>query len=86
MAIEKKKKMIEPQLIVYSDSSRLRGHSFKLTKFITKKRQYQHFFTNRIVNKWNSLSQEIVSSETINTFKNNIDREFKDLMYTTNLV
>ena len=73
-------------LFRFNNSSRLRGHSFKLTKFITKKRQYQHFFTNRIVNKWNSLSQEIVSSETINTFKNNIDREFKDLMYTTNLV
>ena len=72
-------------LFRFQNNSKLRGHSFKLTKFITKKRQYHHFFTNRIINKWNSLSEEIVSSKTMNAFKNNIDREYKDQMYCINL-
>ena len=72
-------------LFTFSQDTRLRGHSYKITKFITKKRQYQHFFTNRIVNKWNGLSQDTVSSKSINIFKNNIDREFKDLMFKTDM-
>jgi len=72
-------------LFTFSQDTRLRGHSYKITKFITRKRQYQHFFTNRIVNKWNGLSQDTVSSKSINIFKNNIDREFKDLMFKTDI-
>ena len=35
------------------------------------------FFTNRISQDWNTLTQETVNSETINTFKNQIDSIFK---------
>ena len=72
-------------LFRFNQNSRLRGHRFKLTKIITKKRQYQHFFTNRIVNSWNGLSDKTVNSNSIDAFKNNLDEEFKDLMYKTNL-
>ena len=72
-------------LFRFQKNSRLRGHSFKLTKFITRKRQYHHFFTNRIINQWNGLSEEIVSARTVNAFKNSIDREYKDQMYCINL-
>ena len=72
-------------LFTFSQDTRLRGHGYKITKFLTKKRQYQHFFSNRIVNKWNGLTSETVNSKSINIFKNNIDREFKDLMFKTDL-
>ena len=52
---------------------------------MTNKRQYKHFFTNRIVNEWNSLSEEIVSANSINIFKNKIDKKYEDLMYTINI-
>ena len=72
-------------LFQFKQRSRLRGHSYKLTKFMTNKRQYKHFFTNRIVNEWNSLSEEIVSANSINIFKNKIDKKYEDLMYTINI-
>jgi len=31
-------------------------------------------FTNRVIPKWNSLSDHVVSAETVNTFKNRLDR------------
>ena len=36
-----------------------------------------NFFTNRISNDWNSLTQTIIDSETINSFKNQIDSLLK---------
>jgi hypothetical protein len=33
-----------------------------------------HFFTNSIVNKWNSLTAKVVSYNNVNIFKNNFDR------------
>ena len=73
-------------LFKFNQNSRLRGHKYKLTKIITKKRKYQHFFSNRIVNSWNNLSEETANSKSINIFKNNIDKEFEELMYKTNLL
>ena len=72
-------------LFHFSQSSILRGHQFKITKFSFNKKQYQHFFTNRVVNHWNGLSSEIVNSDTINTFKNRLDEKFSDMMYSTNI-
>ena len=72
-------------LFQFNQSTRLRGHQFKITKQSTSKNQYQHFFTNRIVNHWNSLAEEIVNSENTNSFKNCIDKKFEHLMYSTNI-
>ena len=32
------------------------------------------FFTNRIVDIWNNLTEEIVSAKNLNTFKNRLDK------------
>ena len=72
-------------LFVFSDSSRLRGHRFKVVKFRTNQRQYQHFYSNRIVNEWNKLSDDTVNAKTLNEFKNKIDKRYQDKMYKTNL-
>ena len=46
---------------------------------------YQNFFTNRVVNLWNSLPSHIVNSESVNMFKNKIDRHLSRHMYDTKL-
>ena len=35
-------------------------------------------FCTRIVNKWNSLSDEVVESDTIKTFKNRLDKRWSN--------
>ena len=72
-------------LFKFNQNSRLRGHGFKIKKVSYKKRQYQHFYTNRVVNHWNKLSEITVNSASINIFKNNIDRAFKYMMFQINL-
>ena len=42
-----------------------------------------HFFTNRIVNNWNSLPDHIVNAGSLNVFKNSLDRLWatQDILY-----
>ena len=42
------------------------------------------FFTNRVVDLWNGLPHVVVTSKSLNAFKNNIDSHFKEVMYKTN--
>merc|ERR1712200_363117 len=47
----------------------------------TNNTKFKKFFSNRVVNKGNSLPCEIVQSKTINEFKNRFDLLNKDIMY-----
>ncbi len=51
-----------------------RGHSLKLLKPSPRPRSRQAFFTQRVVNLWNSLPESTVTAPTINSFKNRLDR------------
>ena len=51
-----------------------RGSSLKLNKPRWPTTKRNKFFDTRVINKWNELPEWVVSSETINTFKNNLDR------------
>ena len=53
-----------------------RGHQFKLSKVATSSSSFQHFFSNRIVNTWNSLPSSAVHASSLNAFKNHIDKLF----------
>ena len=72
-------------LLKFRSNSRLRGHNFTIIKNSSNKNSYQNFFTNRVCNYWNSLSEDIVNAKSINSFKNKIDQKYKDLMFKTNL-
>ena len=72
-------------LLNFRSKSRLRGHQFTIIKNSTKKYSYQHFFTNRVCNAWNSLPEDIANAKSLNSFKNKIDKKYKDLMFITNL-
>ena len=49
-------------------------------KLLVKRCRYElrnNFFSNRIINMWNSLPDYVVMSDTINTFKNRLDAHWK---------
>ena len=72
-------------LFTYAENNTsLRGHNYKLEKVRTNKKAFKSFFTNRIVNTWNKLPADIVNSNTLNSFKNKIDKQFKDKMFQIN--
>lgn len=59
-------------------NTHLRGHSFKLTVDLARRLSRKNFFTNRVVQEWNGLPEDVVSSPTINAFKNRLDNYLSD--------
>ena len=49
-------------------------HSLKLHKRRVHTDLRQHFFTERVINNWNSLNEEIVSAISINSFKRKLQK------------
>lgn len=56
------------------NNSRTRGHRFKLVKVRTRLDIRNKFFSQRVVNTWNQLPAHVVEADTINSFKNRLDR------------
>jgi len=50
-----------------------RGHNWKLTKSHHQSEISHHFFSQRSIIRWNSLSQEVVDA-SINSFKNHLEK------------
>ena len=59
----------------------LRGHSLKLKKMRSNKNIRSKFFTQRIVNMWNGLTNDVVTAETVDSFKNRLDNLWHDKWY-----
>ena len=55
------------------NSERTRGHSKKLIKESVGLDIRKFFFSPRVVNKWNRLSKEVVSTGTVDTFKKRLE-------------
>jgi len=55
-------------------NSRTRGHSLKLRKHHCRLDLRHHFYSERVINKWNSLDQQTIDSTTLNNFKQNLTR------------
>ena len=60
-----------------------RGHLLKLLKDRVMTKDRRNFFTERIVDAWNSLPSDIVEANSVNSFKNKLDKHFssEDLCY-----
>ena len=54
--------------------SRTRGHSLKLAKNRSNLDIRKFFFSERVVSRWNALSEEVVSVSTVNAFKKGLNR------------
>jgi hypothetical protein len=59
-------------------NSTARGHSLKLSKYHCNTRLRQHFFSQRVTNSWNQLPEATVSATNINSFKNGVDKFYKE--------
>ena len=73
---------ITPKVLrVYSSTTR--GNMFKLNKGRAKYDLRKYYFTNRVVNAWNSLPDHAVLSETINILKSWLDKflQHQDMIY-----
>ena len=55
----------------------LRGHSLKLFKPSLKRNVGKYTFSNRVVDSWNRLPEDIIACESLNNFKKKLDRLFK---------
>ena len=51
-----------------------RGHSWKIKKRKVGRDNRKYFFSNRVVDKWNSLDSEVVKAASIHSFKARYDR------------
>ena len=63
-----------PETFFSHPQRQLRGHSAKLHKNYCRTDVRKNFFSNRVVDKWNSLPQEVVSAPTLNDFKKKLQR------------
>ena len=52
--------------------SRTRGHPLKLYKHRSRLDLRRHFFSERVVDRWNSLDEDTVSSASVNAFKSRL--------------
>ena len=58
--------------------SRTRGHSLRIRGRLFRTEMRKNFFSQRVVNLWNSLPQRAVEANSLNTFKRELDRALKD--------
>lgn len=70
----------------YSDffslnSTQTRGHSLQLYKKDFKKDTRKYFFSNRVIDTWNSLPNDIVTATTISSFKSRLRKFDLNLIY-----
>ncbi|PJG57362.1 hypothetical protein CUC53_18430, partial [Aeromonas cavernicola] len=54
--------------------SRTRGHSLRIKGKPFRSEMRKNFFTQRVVNLWNSLPKETVEATSVNKFKTRLDR------------
>ena len=60
---------------------RTRGHSLKLKKIFSRLDVRKFSFANRVVGLWNSLPEEVVSTCSVNAFKNRLDKHWEKVAY-----
>jgi len=65
------------------DLIRTRGNKFKLTQHHCHYDLRKFYVTNLVIPTWNSLSNRVVSADTVNTFKKRLDnfRSTREVMY-----
>jgi len=51
-----------------------RGHAAKLEKNRSRLDLRRHFFSERVVDRWNGLNQCVIDSASVNAFKNGLKR------------
>jgi len=78
--------VVSPTMLAAGSSYATRGHDFRLQKIRARYDLRKYYFTNRVVNMWNSLSSYLVSAESVNCFNNRLDNFWKDQEIIYNFV
>ena len=60
-----------------------RGHQYKLCKPKATKLVRSQCFSQRVVNDWNSLVEDVVNAQTVNEFKEKLDTFWESQQYKT---
>ena len=61
------------KVLIVSSQDRTRSNGFKLERCRFRKEIGKNWFTNKVVEDWNKLSQQVISSQTIGSFKRRLD-------------
>ena len=69
--------------LIKSDSHRTRGNDLRLQKSNVKYDMRKFYFTNRVVDYWNSLPNCVVTASNTKTFKTRLDQywQHRDIIY-----
>ena len=70
--------VVSPNMLAAGSSYATRGHGFRLQKIRARYDLRKYYFTNRVVNMWNSLSGYVFSAESVNCSKKRLDNFWKD--------
>ena len=76
---------LEKEDLFSLSQSSARGHNQRVIKKKATKLCRINVFSNRIIDDWNKLPQEIVSATSINSFKNSLDKHWKEKTFATQL-
>ena len=69
----------EKPCFTLAKTNQLRGNSLKLQKESVKSRVRANFLSNRVVNDWNSLPNNVVNAPSVDAFKRRIDKHWENL-------
>ena len=67
---------IEARHFFELSESHTRGHSLKINRPAVTRRTRLHSFSYRVIKTWNELPESVVSSTTVNMFKNRLDKHW----------
>lgn len=67
----------------FPENLNTRGHPRKLLVQTSNRASRRQFFSVRVINSWNGLPEDIVMSENTNSFKNKLDKHWKERKFKT---
>ena len=67
------------EIITRCDATGTRGNCLKLYKKRFNHDVKKHSFSNRVVNLWNSLTDDIVTAPSLNSFKSRLNKLWKPM-------
>ena len=69
------------EIFTFAAGGVTRGHPYKLYKYRPSTDQRKRFFSDRVVNTWNSLSYSTVTANSVDIFKASLLRELGPKLY-----
>ena len=72
---------VDASFLALADNSN-RGHNLKLKKQYSRLKLRHDFFSIRVVEYWNSLPETVAAAPSLNTFKNRLDKHWREFLYS----